>query len=185
MEENYLNSATSLGAPEIEELVHRYWHEIWQYAFFLTRQEQLAEDIAQDTFVQAFRSISSFRGESSVKTWLFKIARNTAFNYRKSAFFRKVTLFGLLKDKTTYFSAETHYFNNILTDEIWEAVLALPKRYREIIILHAHYGLNHAELVALLGISAGTVKSRLHRARVKLKQMMEEVGRNVEASARE
>ncbi|MCA0757173.1 RNA polymerase sigma factor [Paenibacillus sp. N4] len=185
MEENYLNTAISLGAPEIEELVHRYWHEIWQYAFFLTRHEQLAEDIAQDTFVQAFRSISSFRGECSVKTWLFKIARNTAFNYRKSAFFRKVTLFGLLKDKTASFSAEAHYFNNMLTDEIWEAVLALPKRYREIIILHAHYGLTHAELVDLLGISAGTIKSRLHRARAMLKQMMEEAETNVETNARE
>lgn len=180
MEDDYLKCTTGLGATEIETLVRRYWHDVWQYAFFLTRREHLAEDIAQDTFVRAFRTIGSFRGECAIKTWLFKIARNTATNYQKSAFLNKVSLIGFLKDRQSVHSAETNYFKGVLTDEIWTAVLGLPQRYREILTLHAHYGLTHAELSELLGISVGTVKSRLHRARTKLKKRMLEGEEHVE-----
>lgn len=180
MEDEYLKNITSLGATEVEILVKHYWHDVWQYAFFLTRREHLAEDIAQDTFISALRFIGSFRGDSSVKTWLFKIARNTAINYQKSAFLKKVTLIGFLKNEQSIHSAEDHYFKGVLTDQIWGAVLDLPQRYREILILHAHYGLTHSELSELLSISNGTVKSRLHRARNKLKRTMLGVDEHVE-----
>lgn len=174
MEDDYLKHISQLNSLGIEELVRRYWHDVWQYAYFLTRREHLAEDIAQDTFIRAFRAIDSFRGQSSVKSWLFRIARNTAFNYSKSAFLRKVTLVGLFQDNRRAPSAETEYLNASLTDEIWSVVLRLPRSHREIIILHAHYELSYKELADLLRISEGTVKSRLYRARAKLAKQMKE-----------
>ncbi|QHT63044.1 sigma-70 family RNA polymerase sigma factor [Paenibacillus lycopersici] len=99
MEDDYLRSVTRLNPAEIDALARHYWHDVWQYAYFLTRREHLAEDIAQDTFIRAFRGIEAFRGQCAVKTWLFKIARNTAFNCMASAFLRKVTLVGLLPDR--------------------------------------------------------------------------------------
>ncbi|QYR21849.1 sigma-70 family RNA polymerase sigma factor [Paenibacillus sp. sptzw28] len=137
MEEEYLKSILKVDPPEIETLVRRYWHDDWQYAFFLTRQEHLAEDIAQNTFIRAFRALSSFRGQSAVKTWLFKIARNTAFNYKRSAFLKKVILIEFFSDTRTVSSAEADYFSGAMTDEVWAAVLGLPQHYREILILHA------------------------------------------------
>ncbi|WP_219837283.1 RNA polymerase sigma factor [Paenibacillus sp. R14(2021)] len=174
MGEDYLHDITKLEPPEVDALVRRYWHDVWQYAYFLTRREHLAEDIAQDTFIQAIRRMDTFRGQSSIKSWLFKIARNTAFNYKKSAFLRKVTLVGLFMDTRRSPSAESDYMSTSLTDEIWAAVLRLPRNHREMIILHAHYEMSYNELADLLAISEGTVKSRLYRARAKLAKLLKE-----------
>ncbi|WP_274648881.1 RNA polymerase sigma factor [Paenibacillus humicola] len=174
MEDDYLKTISRLDGPEIDALVRRYWHDVWQYAFFLTRHETMAEDIAQDTFIRAFRAIDSFRGQCPVKSWLFTIARNTAFNYRRSAFFRKVTLAGLFSDTRTSPPAETEYLQARFTDDIWSVVLRMPRSHREIIVLHAHYGLSYKELADVLGITEGTVKSRLYRARANLAKRMKE-----------
>jgi RNA polymerase sigma-70 factor (ECF subfamily) len=174
MEDDYLKNISQLNQLEIDSLVRQYWHDVWQYAYFLTRREHIAEDIAQDTFIRAFRAIDSFRGQCTVKSWLFRIARNTAFNYSKSAFLRKVTLVGLFQDTRKSPSAETDYLNASFTDEVWSVVLSLPRSHREIIILNAHYELSYKELADLLGITEGTVKSRLYRARAKLSRRMKE-----------
>jgi RNA polymerase sigma-70 factor, ECF subfamily len=177
MDEEYLKNIMQIDSLEIDTLVRKYWHDIWQYAFFLTRREHMADDIAQDTFIRAFRSINSFRGQSTVKTWLLKITRNTAYNYKKSAFLRKVSLVGFLTESRPMPSAESEYFTKSFLDELWNTVLKLPQSSREILILSAHYGLQQAELSELLGIAEGTVKSRLHRARKRLvKRMKEEEG---------
>lgn len=180
MDEEYLKNVLQIDSPEIETLVRKYWHDIWQYAFFLTRKEHMADDIAQETFINAFRSITSFRGQSTVKTWLLKITRNTAYNYKKSVFLRKVTLIGFFTDTRPMPSAESEYFAKAFSDELWKAVLKLPQVSREILILSAQYGLQQAELSELLGIAEGTVKSRLHRARKRLVKSMKEVDGYVE-----
>ncbi|SEO74760.1 RNA polymerase sigma factor [Paenibacillus sp. OV219] len=174
MEDDYLKHITRLDDPEMDGLVRRYWHDVWQYVYFLTRREHVAEDIAQETFIRAFRAIDAFRGQCSVKSWLFKIARNTVFNYSKSAFLRKVTLIGLFQDTRRSSSAEVDYMSANFTDEIWSFVLELPRNDREVIILYAHYELSYKELAELLGIAEGTVKSRLARARAKLAKRMKE-----------
>lgn len=175
-----MKSITQLNPPEIDALVRRYWQDVWQFAYFLAKREHLAEDIAQDTFIRAFRAIEGFRGQCAVKTWLFKIARNVAYNYAKSAFLRKVTLVGLLPDMRKSPSAETTYWDAGGTDDIWNAVLRLPRVFRETLILHAHEDLTHREIADVLGISEGTVKSRLNRARTKLAKLMKEAGSDVE-----
>lgn len=172
IEDNDLKYRVGLGADEMADLISRHWHDVWQYALFLTRREHLAEDIAQDTFVQAMRAIDSYRGDGPVKNWLFRIARNTAFNYRKSAFWRKVTLVGLIPDGRGAASAENEYWRNELANEVWAAVWDLPGKYREPIVLFAHYEWSYGEIAGLLGIAEGTVKSRLFRGRAMLAERM-------------
>ncbi|MBO7742731.1 RNA polymerase sigma factor [Paenibacillus sp. MWE-103] len=174
MEDDYLRHVTRLNPPEIDALVRHYWHDVWQYAYFLVRNEHLAEDIAQETFIRAFRAIEAFRGQCPVKSWLFKIARNTAFNFRKSAFLCRVVLAGQPPDTRRAPSAEAEYWDGRRTDDVWAAVLDLPRAHREMLILHAHYGLTYADLAEVLGVGEGTVKSRLHRARAKLAKRMKE-----------
>ncbi len=170
--------AERLQPLEIEELVRRYWHDVWQYAYFLTRQHHLAEDVAQETFVKAIRSIDSFRGQCPIKNWLLKIARNTALNAIRSMFLRKVSLVGLFVNNqtTSVPSAEATFWDANLTDEIWETVLQLPREQREILVLYAHYMWSYREISDLLEVGEGTVKSRLHRARAKLAKRMKERG---------
>ncbi|REK72054.1 RNA polymerase sigma factor [Paenibacillus paeoniae] len=141
--------------------------EVWNYAYFLTKHQDWADDITQDVFLRIYRSPNTFRGESSVRTWLFAITRNCVFNYRRSAFLRKVTLMGRVKHSGEAPSAESEALANQYIDEIWESVMALPAKYREVLILDARYELSLKEIADITGLSIGTVKSRLSRARRK------------------
>ncbi|MBD2871386.1 RNA polymerase sigma factor [Paenibacillus arenilitoris] len=135
-------------------------------------KHDMADDIAQDTFIRAFRSLDSFRGESSVKTWLLRIARNITINYKRSAFFRKIVLLDYVQSDRSTPSAETTYFDEQFVDRIWELVIRLPMKQREIILLNAHYQMPIADMADLLGLPEGTVKSRLYRARLKLDEWL-------------
>jgi RNA polymerase sigma-70 factor (ECF subfamily) len=88
---------------------------------------------------------------------------------------RKVALVGFVADTRPAASAESDFFAGVITDKLWETVLELPQKFREILILHGHYELTHTELRDLLGIPEGTVKSRLSRARSKLLRKWREV----------
>ncbi|MEK0312377.1 RNA polymerase sigma factor [Cohnella sp. 56] len=174
IEDHDLIYRTRLGPDEMDALVKQHWQDVWQYALFLTRREHVAEDIAQETFMKAMGAVASYRGDGPVKHWLFRIARNTAFNYRKSAFWRKVVLVGLFPDGSRSSSAESEYWRGELSNEVWSAVWELPAKYREPIMLFAYYEWSYREMAELLGISEGTVKSRLHRARAMLADRMKE-----------
>ncbi|WP_027087729.1 sigma-70 family RNA polymerase sigma factor [Cohnella panacarvi] len=150
----------------LDELMVTYGKEVWNYAFFLTRRRELAEDIAQDSFIKAYHHIYSYRGDRSMKAWLLAITRNTARDYFKSAWFRKVQFIpedfgqGLARP-----SAENEWFGTQRQREIWNAVLELPRKLRETLLLYAHHQLSIKEISELTQLSEGTVKSRLFRAR--------------------
>lgn len=163
-----------LSQEELALLVESYWQDVWQYAFFLTKREHLAEDVAQDTFIKAMQAIDDYRGDGPLRNWLFRIARNTAFNYRKTAFWRKVALVGLFPAASGSPSAESAYWQGEFANEVWAAVWELPAKYREPLILYAHYEWSYREMAELLGIAEGTVKSRLHRGRDLLAKRMKE-----------
>ncbi|MDG0809597.1 RNA polymerase sigma factor [Cohnella rhizosphaerae] len=172
LEDHDLKYCVGLAADEMADLIAKHWHDVWQYALFLTRREHLAEDVAQDTFVRAMRAIDGYRGDGPFKNWLFRIARNTAFNYRKSAFWRRVTLVGLIPNARGTASAECEYWRKELVNEVWAGVWNLPSKYREPIVLYAHYEWSYGEIAELLGVAEGTVKSRLFRGRAMLAERM-------------
>ncbi|WP_256761646.1 sigma-70 family RNA polymerase sigma factor [Cohnella sp. WQ 127256] len=146
-------------------LMVQYGQDVWNFAFSLTRQRNLADDIRQDVFVKVFDKLDTFRAQSSVKTWLFSITRNLAVDYRRSAFIRKVTLVDYIRDRGSRHSAENEYFEKRDLNEAWKAVLSLPIKLREVITLFAHHQLSIAEIAVTLQISESAVKVRLHRAR--------------------
>lgn len=149
--------------------------DIWNFAFFLTRKSEAADDIAQDVFLAVYERMYTFRGECSMKSWLLTIARNKSLSYLKSSFIRKVTLMEAITHQNAAPSAESELFDRQATRELWEAVMALPVKFREVIILDYHYGLPIKEIASMLQISEGTVKSRNHRARNKLTRLLEHV----------
>jgi RNA polymerase sigma-70 factor (ECF subfamily) len=156
-------------------LMETYGNDVWNYAFSICRNMDLADDIAQDTFLKVYRNLTTFRGEASVKTWLLTITRNTAYDYLRKAFWRKVTLVGFVGSAAagTSPSAESEAMEKLYASDIWKKVITLPAKYREILILQAHYQLSTKEMAAILNISEGTVKSRLHHARIKVLQLKE------------
>lgn len=169
----YLGSDTD-ARQVLHDLMTAYGDDVWNYAFLICKRTDLADDITQDTFLKAYRNLSSFRGQSSVKTWLLAIARHTAFDYRKSGFFKRVFLSDAIEHRDTHPSAEKEALEMIVSNELWEQVLGLPVKLREALILYAHHQLKIKEIAELLNLSEGTVKSRIFKARMKLMQMIRE-----------
>lgn len=157
----------------LRNLMETYGNDVWNYAFSICRNSDLADDITQDAFLKVYRNLTTFRGEASVKTWLLTITRNTTYDYLRKAFWRKVTLVGFIQSTGTSLSAETEAMEKLYASDIWKKVISLPPKYREILILHAHYQLSTKEMASILNISEGTVKSRLHHARLKVVKLKE------------
>lgn len=174
---DYLKYIVETDDPKalLDELMTVYGKEVWNYAYSLTRKKDMADDITQEVFLKVYRHIHSFRRDASVKTWLLTITRNTAIDFRRSAFFRKVTLSDWLEERGESRSVEQEAMEKWAIGEIWSMVLQLPPKYREAIILFAHHQLSMKEMADVLGVTEGTVKSRLFHARQKLSKMKEKI----------
>ncbi|ANS76246.1 RNA polymerase subunit sigma-70 [Paenibacillus yonginensis] len=174
LNEDYMKHLANMDTNTLEHLMDHFGQDIWNFAYSLTKNRSMADDIAQDVFLQAFLNIASFRGEASVKTWLLRITRNVSYNYRKSAFFRRVLLVDVIRSRGQGNSAEQSYLEHEATNEVWRKLLSLPTKYREVLLLQAKYGLSLAEMAHILQIPEGTVKSRLYTARKKMFSLLKE-----------
>lgn len=163
----------------LDELMREYGRDVWNYALFLTRSRELADDIAQDTFVKVYERLYTYRGESSVKTWLLAITRNAARDALRSSWLRRVILrpHRAASENDAHPSAEREAMEREMNRDIWSIVLELPAKLREVLLLHAHHQLQMKEIAALLNISEGTVKSRLFRARALASRKMDKRSR--------
>ncbi|GAB6929233.1 sigma-70 family RNA polymerase sigma factor [Paenibacillus sp. JCM 10914] len=156
----------------LSELMDLYGQDVWNYAYFLTKRRDAADDISQEVFLKAFRHLHDFQGRSSVKTWLLTITRNISFNYLKSSFISRVMLLGRNMPDSSMPSAEMEYMDTHAVSRIWKLVMQLPAKYREVLILESHYHLTRKEMSELLNIAEGTIKSRLHRARARMEELL-------------
>lgn len=163
-----------MDSDSLEKLMAQYGQDVWNFAFFLTKSRYVADDIAQDVFLKAYQHISSFRGESSIKTWLLTITRNVSTNYRRSAFLRRVLLMGIVERDRAGGSAEQDFLEREAVNEVWRQVFHLPAHYRSVLVLHAKHQLTIPEIAQVLQIPEGTVRSRLFTARKRLTNMLKE-----------
>ncbi|MGM0883146.1 MAG: RNA polymerase sigma factor [Bacillota bacterium] len=163
---------TEMDPCTLDNLMKEYGQDVWNFAYLICKKRDMADDITQDVFLQAYRHMSSFRGEASLKTWLLKITRNISYNYRNTAFIRKVMLVDFVEPEGAYPSAEEAFLEKESTNEVWKSVFDLPAKYREVILLDAKHQFSVIEIAHILGVAEGTVKSRLFRARKKLSVML-------------
>jgi len=177
LEFQYLTCKDRLDKSELNDLMTEYGDDVRRYAFAITKNREQAKDVAQEVFIKAYRSFGSFKGRSSVKTWLFAITRNLAINEMKSSYMRRIVLFGWVKSQGQGESAESAYFEEQSVRELREAIMGLPIKLRETLLLSLEHGLTMPEVAELLNVSEGTVKSRLHRARKAVNRKWEESGR--------
>ena len=141
-----------------------------------------AEDVVQETFLRAYRSLESFRGESSLKTWLYAIALNRV-RVRRGTLARLRGLFGGGSGPTPDFSLldnaadpeRSPEENALLSDQrrrLRKAVLDLPEEFRAAVVLRDLEGLSYEEVASVLTVPVGTVRSRLARGRALLKEAL-------------
>ncbi|WP_419885028.1 RNA polymerase sigma factor [Paenibacillus sp. B-A-8] len=79
----------------LREMMEEYGSDVWNYAFFLSRSREQANDISQEVFLKAYKNVGKYRGQSSMKTWLLTITRNTAFSWSKNSFWRRFIPLGI------------------------------------------------------------------------------------------
>jgi RNA polymerase sigma-70 factor (ECF subfamily) len=165
------------------EMVSRYWDRIYSMVHHLLRNQQDAEEVTQDAFIRAHRGLVNFRGDSAFSTWLYQIATNLARNRYWYWWRRK-------RDRSVSFDAPISADNETtlaelipadvespedatvtqeLLDNIATGMERLGTKHREILILRNVKNLSYEEIAAILGISVGTVKSRIARARESLR----------------
>lgn len=151
----------------IEELIDRYGDDVLRLCTAYLGQRQLAEDAFQETFVKAWRNLPSFRGECQVKTWLSRIAVNTCRDMLRTGWLRMWRV-----------SRPVEELENLAAPEmaspspVRDAVLALPGKYREAVVLYYYQNMNIREIAQLLRLSPNSVSTRLRRARAQLQKQL-------------
>lgn len=175
MDTEYLKHVDSVTVSELAVLMDQYGDDVWKYAFILTKNREQAKDIAQEVFIKAHYSIHTFRGQSTVKTWLLAITRNISLNYLSSSYFRRILLFGNVKMNQSSESAEMAYLSKQSAAEVWSIIIRLSHKLREVLVLDLEHDLSVQETAQLLKLPEGTVKSRLHRARKEVEHRLKGV----------
>lgn len=140
-----------------EELVRACQGDVYRLALHLVRNPALAEDVTQEAFLHAYSSLRRFRGQSSFSTWLYRITRNCAVDaIRRSARQRRLT---------QELTPPSPIPDPSLRAAISSAIDSLPSDLREAFVLIEVFGLSYREAATVLGVVAGTLKSRMHRTR--------------------
>jgi RNA polymerase sigma-70 factor (ECF subfamily) len=157
-----------------EELYERHNRRVYSLCLRMTSNVAEAEDLAQEVFIQLFRKVGSFRGESAFTTWLHRLTVNQVLmHFRK----RGVRMEQTTDDGETPVQvvAGTENPNQMpVVDRIAldKAIAQLPPGYRTVFVLHDVEGHEHEEIARKLGVSVGTSKSQLHKARMKLRGLL-------------
>ena len=154
---------------EFDRLVAEYQGPVLRMCFLTLRDRTLAEDAAQETFLKVYRTMDTFRGECSEKTWIMKIAVRTCYDMNRSGWFRFMNR-RVTPEMLPEQAAEE---SDPRDDELTAAVLRLPLKLREAVLLHHYQGLNVNETAEALGISHSSASGRLKRGREKLKELLE------------
>jgi RNA polymerase sigma-70 factor (ECF subfamily) len=144
-----------------ELIVVAYGDKAYRLAYAILGDEALAEDSAQDAFLRAWRGLDSFRGQSSLSTWLYAITRNTCLTALKSARSRRWAP----PEEATEIAGETSAGPPV---DVIALVEALPDKYRQVVRLFYMEERSYQEVAELLDLPLGTVKTYLHRARREL-----------------
>lgn len=153
------------------EIVRRHQAFVYGAALRVVRDPIRAEDIAQEAFLRAFRAIDQFRGESDVRGWLYRIARNLALNTVTRG--REIPR-SEVETPPTNRSPESEFLRRHSIDLVREAIVDLPSAIREPLILREYEDLSYEDIATRLGIPLNTVRTRIFRAKKALERALEE-----------
>src|ERR1044072_6410338 len=157
-----------------ENIYQRYHRRAYSICLRMTQSTAEAEDLTQEVFIQLFRKMGSFRGESAFSTWLHRLTVNQVLMHfrRCGVQVEKTTDDGEVPEQTV---PGTENFSRMpVLDRIAldNAIAQLPPGYRTVFVLHDVEGFEHEEIARMLGCSVGTSKSQLHKARMKLRNLL-------------
>ena len=158
----------SIREETLTRLVETYQTALLHICYMMLQDEALAEDAVQETFLKVYRALEDFRGDSSEKTWLMRIGINVCRDMKRTRWFRYVdrrVTPELLPDAAAQ-TEDDH-------EELSQAIVLLPGKYREVILLHYYQNMNLRDIGQALGLAPSSVSNRLKKAREKLRTLLE------------
>lgn len=185
MDEDKKNEDTELVAlaqkgstNSFNKLVDKYHSRIYSLTYQMTSNREDAEDLTQEIFIKAFEALPRFKGRSSFYTWLYRIGINKTINYRKKRNRNRPLSIDALDQDITYDevyaeldskdSPLRHIGLNELQVKLNEAMQRLSLKHRTVVVMHDIEGIPHDEIAKIVGVSVGTIRSRLFYARRQL-----------------
>ena len=167
-----LAAGGNLAAFEI--IYERYHRRTYSLCLRMTSSPTEAEDLTQEVFIQLFRKVGSFRGDSAFSTWLHRLTVNQVLMHfrRRSVKNEKTSEDGEMPEQTVVGSGNPNKMQVVDRIALKKAIAELPNGYRNVFILHDVQGFEHEEVARIMGISVGTSKSQLHKARLKLRGLL-------------
>jgi RNA polymerase sigma-70 factor (ECF subfamily) len=169
---------------QFHELVKRYEQKLYNFSLRMCREHQDAEDMVQDTFLNVFRYLKDFRYETKFKNWLYKVAASSCIKKRRKSKFapeRELSLDEFRPNDEAEAPDQVPAWAQMpleklldaeLTGAVHQGILAIPKKYRMVIVLRDIEGFSTAETAQILNLSPANVKVRLHRARLFLRDKL-------------
>jgi RNA polymerase sigma-70 factor, ECF subfamily len=177
MDSEVIKRAQQGDADAFASLFNTHKARIYSLCLRMTNNTAEAEDLTQDAFLQVFRKLPTFRGDSALSTWLYRIAVNTVLMH-----FRKKTLRQFSLDEPyehegklvyrEYGSRDGRLASSVDRIALIQAIKELPDGYRTIFLLHEVDGYEHREIAELLDCSVGNSKSQLHKAKLRIREFL-------------
>jgi RNA polymerase sigma-70 factor (ECF subfamily) len=166
-------------ADAFATLFHTHKPRVYSLCLRMTNNTAEAEDVTQEAFFQVFRKLSTFRGDSALSTWLHRIAVNTVLmRFRKKSFSELSLDEPSTKNadakpvRREYGTRDCRLAGSIDRIALIQAIRELPEGYRTVFLLHEVEGYEHKEIAAFLGCSTGNSKSQLHKAKMRIRELL-------------
>lgn len=171
--------ATALAGDKMsgfEDLYSTHYRRVYSICLRMTGSVAEAEDLTQEVFIQLHRKLGSFRGEAAFTTWLHRLTVNQVLmHFRKRSVRSELTTDdGEMPDSVDPETVNPEAMPIVDRIGLEIAISQLPPGYRAVFVLHDVEGYEHEEIAKILGCSAGTSKSQLHKARLKLRRLLQQ-----------
>jgi RNA polymerase sigma-70 factor (ECF subfamily) len=171
-----LTQAAAAGnMSAFEEIYQRHHRRVYSICLRMLQNATEAEDLTQDVFIQLYRKIGSFRGDSAFTTWLHRLTVNQVLMHfrKRNVKFEKTTEEGETPVQVVGGTENPRKMPVVDKIAIENAIAQLPNGYQNVFVLHDVEGYEHEEVAKILGCSVGTSKSQLHKARLKLRKLLQ------------
>jgi RNA polymerase sigma-70 factor (ECF subfamily) len=172
-DQELLERARSGDPSAFDLIVDRFERRVFAVALRITRHNEDARDVTQEVFITALRALKGFRGEAQLSTWFHRVTVNASLDLVRKRQRREHSSVDDLGDQASAEPGpESEAISSVRAGEVHRALGELPVDQRALIVLHDLQGLDYAECAEALEIPLGTVKSRLHRARLALAKVL-------------
>jgi len=167
-------SAANGDMASFEEIYRRHHRRVYSICLRMLQNTSEAEDLTQDVFIQLYRKIGSFRGDSAFTTWLHRMTVNQVLMHfrKRTVKYEKTTEEGETPIQIVSGTANPDRMRVVDKIALDSAINQLPDGYKNVFVLHDVEGFEHEEVAKILGCSVGTSKSQLHKARLKLQKLL-------------